>query len=87
MGGLSNTYEYLKIRVDQIADARGVLFTKQLHFIEKSLERLEKGQVLNIFCSDNINKEMIPKWIKDHGHTFLSIIEESSYYKILLRKG
>ncbi len=87
MGGLSNTYEYLKIRVDQIADARGVLFTKQLLFIEKSLDRLEKGEVLNIFCSDTENKEKIPKWINDHGHVFLSIIDESSYYKILLRKG
>jgi TusA-related sulfurtransferase len=87
MKGTIVNFEYLKIRVNQIADARGVVFNKQLYFIEEALERLEKGQVLSIYCSDYNNKDNMPLWIENHGHTYLSIIDKTSYFKILIRKG
>lgn len=87
MNNFITNFEEVKIKVDQIADARGIIFTNQLHFVAKALEQLEKGQVLNMFCSDTENKEHIPLWVEQHGHVFLSFIEERGYFKILIVKG
>ena len=81
------TYEVMKIRVDQIADARGIIFSEKLRFVEKALDTMQKGEVLSIFCSDIQHKEDIPSWVKRSGHIFLGIIEESNYFKILIQKA
>jgi TusA-related sulfurtransferase len=81
------TYEYLKIKVDQIADARGIIFSDKLHFVEKALSSLLIGQTLSIYCSDNYHKDEIPQWIKKHGHHYLGIIDEEGFFKILIQKG
>lgn len=81
------SYEYIKIKVDQIADARGIIFSTKLYFVEKALTTMLKGQVLSIYCSDLYHKEEIPLWIKKHGHHFLGIIDEGSFFKILIKKG
>jgi TusA-related sulfurtransferase len=79
-------YEYLKVRVDLIADARGIIFTDKLKFVEKALESLAPGKILCIYCSDTEHKNMIPDWLKDKGHRFLGIVDEKHYFKILIQK-
>ena len=81
------TYEVMKIRVDRIADARGIIFSDKLKFVENALDTLNKGEVLSIYCSDMQHKEEIPDWVRISGHVFLGIIEESNYFKIIIQKG
>lgn len=83
----ANNYVNLKIRVDQIADARGIIFTEKLKFVENALERVDKGGILCIFCSDKYHMNEIPEWITGLGHLFMGIIEEKNYFKILIKKN
>jgi TusA-related sulfurtransferase len=79
-------YVDLRIRVDQIADARGIIFTEKLKFVEQALECLQPGEILCVYCSDNHHKNEIPNWISELGHLFLGIMEENQYFKILIKK-
>ena len=80
-------YEFLKIRIDRIADARGIIFSEKIKFIETALASMQSGEILKIYCSDHQHKAVIPRWIKNNGHHFLSIIDESNYFKILIQKS
>jgi len=80
-------YEFLKVRIDRIADARGITFSRKFLFIDKAMESMQKGQILKIYCSDKKHKDKIPEWITQRGHIFLSIVDEANYYKILVQKG
>lgn len=79
--------ETIKIRIDRIADARGIVFSDKLRFVEMSIETMDPGEVLLIYCSDYHHKSEIPKWVTEHGHFILSIIEENQYFKIIIKKG
>jgi TusA-related sulfurtransferase len=83
----ASNYINLKIRVDQLADARGIIFTDKLKFVESALESLDHDEILCIYCSDQHHKSEIPNWIKERGHVFLGIIEKPNYFKILIKKN
>jgi TusA-related sulfurtransferase len=81
-----SNYEFIKIKVDQLADARGIIFSKKLKFVEEALAQIQEGQVLCIYCSDHEHKALIPEWIELKGHSFLGIIDENHFFKILIKK-
>jgi CheY-like chemotaxis protein len=46
----------------------------------------EKGQVMEVLSADEGTRRDIPKWCNKKGFEYLGTIEESGYFKILLRK-
>jgi len=79
-------YEQFKLRVDRIADTRGITFNEKLMYIEKAMEYLESGQVLTVYCSDFAHRQFIPEWIRQKGYIFLGMVDESTYFKIIMLK-
>lgn len=87
MKTIETNFEYLKVKVDLIADARGIIFSDKLKFVQKALESLSIGEVLCIYCSDLQHKHEIPNWVNQKGHQFLGIVEETHFFKILIKKN
>jgi len=80
-------FEEFKLRIDQIADARGITFSEKMAFIENAMNHLKSGQILQVFCSDLKHKKQIPDWLKQQGYLCLGIINQSNFFKIILIKS
>ena len=83
----NKTYEHLKIQIDKVVDARGIIFSDKLIIVSESLQSIEPGEMILIYCSDLIHKEKIPTWVEQNNHHLISIIDERNYFKIIIKKG
>jgi TusA-related sulfurtransferase len=81
------TQELEKIQVDKMVDARGTACPGPLLAAKKAIGVIETGQIMEILSSDEGTKKDVPKWAMKKGHEYLGTIEESVYFKILMRKG
>ncbi len=81
-----NTEELVNIKVDKSVDARGTSCPGPLLAAKKAIGQIEKGQVMEVLSADEGTKRDIPKWCTKKGFEYLGTIEESGFFKILLRK-
>ncbi len=81
-----NAEELLQVKVDKSVDARGTSCPGPLLAAKKAIGEIEKGQVMEILSADEGTKRDIPKWCGKKGFEYLGTIEESGFYKIILRK-
>lgn len=79
-------FEQCNIRVHMMADARGVLFDENLKQVDNALKLLKSGEILMLYSSDFKNQDKLPGWINKSGNLFLGMINEYSFYKILIIK-
>ncbi len=80
------TEELTAITVDKSVDARGTSCPGPLLAAKKAIGQIEKGQVMEVLSADEGTKRDIPKWCTKKGFEYLGTIEESGFFKILLRK-
>lgn len=80
------TEELTAVKVDKSIDARGTSCPGPLLAAKKAIGQIEKGQVMEVLSADEGTKRDIPKWCQKKGFEYLGTIEESGYFKILLRK-
>ena len=81
-----NEEELKAVKVDKSVDARGTSCPGPLLAAKKAIGQIEKGQVMEVLSADEGTKRDIPKWCTKKGLEYLGTIEESGFYKILLRK-
>ena len=81
------TAEELKsLDVTKSVDARGTACPGPLLEAKKAIGTIKSGEIMEILSADEGTRVDIPKWRGKQGHEYLGTIEESGYYKILLRK-
>jgi len=80
------TEELQEIKVDKTIDARGTSCPGPLLAAKKAIGQIDKGQVMEVLSADEGTKRDIPKWCNKKGFEYLGTIEESGFFKILLRK-
>ncbi len=78
--------ELTALNVDKSVDARGTSCPGPLLAAKKAIGQIEKGQVMEVLSADEGTKRDIPKWCAKKGFEYLGTIEESGFYRILLRK-
>ena len=82
-----DTAELEKVQVDKVVDARGTACPGPLLAAKKAIAEIQSGQIMEILSSDEGTKRDVPKWAMKKGHDYLGTIEESGYFKILMKKG
>jgi len=80
------TEELVQVTVDKSVDARGTSCPGPLLAAKKAIGQIEKGQVMEVLSADEGTRRDIPKWCTKKGFEYLGTIEDSGYYKIILRK-
>jgi len=78
--------ELIAVAVDKSIDARGTSCPGPLLAAKKAIGQIEKGQVMEVLSADEGTKRDIPKWCGKKGFEYMGTIEESGFFKILLRK-
>lgn len=80
------TDELKNISVTKSVDARGTACPGPLLEAKKAIGTIKAGDVMEVLSADEGTRVDIPKWCAKQGHEYLGTIEESGFYKILLRK-
>ncbi len=80
------TEELVQVTVDKSVDARGTSCPGPLLAAKKAIGQIEKGQVMEVLSADEGTRRDIPKWCTKKGFEYLGTIEDSGFYKIILRK-
>ncbi len=80
------TEELMQLKIDKSVDARGTSCPGPLLAAKKAIGQIEKGQIMEVLSADEGTKRDIPKWCNKKGFEYLGTIEESGFYRILLRK-
>ena len=78
--------ELSQINIDKVVDARGTSCPGPLLAAKKAIGQISEGQVMEVLSADEGTKRDIPKWCTKKGYEYLGTIEESGFYKILLKK-
>jgi TusA-related sulfurtransferase len=79
-------FEQCKVYVNLVADVRGVRLDEELKQVELSMARLKRGEFLLLYSTDFKNQDKLPEWINNHGYLFLGMMNDSSFYKVLVLK-
>ena len=80
------TEELVQVTVDKSVDARGTSCPGPLLAAKKAIGQIEKGQVMEVLSADEGTRRDIPKWCNKKGFEYLGTIEESGFFKILMKK-
>ncbi len=78
--------ELAQVTIDKSVDARGTSCPGPLLAAKKAIGQIEKGQVMEVLSADEGTRRDIPKWCNKKGFEYLGTIEDSGYFKIILRK-
>ena len=78
--------ELAQVAVDKSVDARGTSCPGPLLAAKKAIGQIEKGQVMEVLSADEGTRRDIPKWCNKKGFEYLGTIEESGFFKILMKK-
>ena len=81
-----NTEELTALQVAKTVDARGTACPGPLLEAKKAIGTINSGEIMEVLSADEGTKHDIPKWCNKKGHEYLGAVEESGYFKILLRK-
>lgn len=81
-----NTEELASVAIDKSVDARGTSCPGPLLAAKKAIGQIETGQVMEVLSADEGTRRDIPKWCQKKGYEYLGTMEESGFFKILLRK-
>ncbi|MEA3318347.1 MAG: sulfurtransferase TusA family protein [Bacteroidota bacterium] len=82
-----NEEELKAVEINKSIDARGTACPGPLLAAKKAIGALASGEIMEILSADEGTKKDIPKWAKKKGHEYLGTIEESGYFKIIMKKA
>ncbi len=78
--------ELMSVAIDKSIDARGTSCPGPLLAAKKAIGQISKGQTMEVLSADEGTKRDIPKWCNKKGFEYLGTIEESGFFKIIIRK-
>ncbi len=68
-------------------DARGRVCPLPLFYTKKEIEKMKSGEELEVLTDDDIAKNSIPQWSREHGHEIVKVEESGSELKVIIRKN
>ena len=81
-----NAEELLAVTINKSVDARGTSCPGPLLAAKKAIGQINEGEVMEVLSADEGTRRDIPKWCNKKGYEYLGTIEDSGFYKILLKK-
>jgi len=72
---------------DVVLDAIGLLCPMPAVKTAMKLEKMKKGEVIEVLTSDHISKTDLPAWCKETGNQLVDIEDEGDIFKIRIRKN
>ncbi len=75
-----------EIKADKLLDARGLSCPMPMLKLKKEIEKLQSGQILEMWGTDPGTKNELKSWCEKTGNELLEITEESGYTRFLIRK-
>jgi len=74
------------IKADEVLDCKGLSCPMPMLKTKKALQKLQSGQILEVWGTDPGSKNDIPNMCKKEGHEFLGFIDEAGYTRYFIRK-
>ncbi len=68
-------------------DARGRVCPLPLFYTKKEIEKMKSGEELEVWVNDDIAKNSIPQWSREHGHEIVKVEESDSDLRVIIRKN
>ncbi|MCL7413125.1 MAG: sulfurtransferase TusA family protein [ANME-2 cluster archaeon] len=67
-------------------DTRGKVCPLPLFYTKKVIDSLKSGDEIEVLTDDEVAKNAIPKWSKEHGHKIVNLEELNGDCKMIIRK-
>ena len=74
------------IKADEVLDCKGLSCPMPMLKIKKAVQKLQSGQILEVWGTDPGTKNEVPKLCEKEGCELLGIIDESGYTKYYIKK-
>ena len=75
------------VEIHRTLDVTGTLCPLPVIEVRTAMDKMEKGQVLQVIASDPGSRRDIPAWARRTGHELLEVKESGDKFIFLLRKG
>jgi tRNA 2-thiouridine synthesizing protein A len=72
---------------DKVLDLRGLTCPAPILKTKRAVDRLEAGQVIEVWGTDPGTKSDMPAWARQAGHEFLGYKDGGDFTKFYIRKG
>ncbi len=72
---------------DVVLDAVGLLCPMPAVKTAMELEKMKKGEVIEVLTSDHISKTDLPVWCRETGNQLVDIKDDGEILKIRIRKA
>ncbi len=82
-----NQDELNALEVAKVVDARGTACPGPLLEAKRGMAEVPIDGIMEVLSSDEGTNDDIPLWAKKVGHEYLGNIEESSYWRVFVRRG
>jgi tRNA 2-thiouridine synthesizing protein A len=67
-------------------DARGRICPLPLFYTKKKMDELKTGEELEVLTDDDIAKNTIPQWSREHGYEIVTVEESGSEFRVVIKK-
>jgi len=74
------------IKPDEVLDCKGLSCPMPMLKIKKALQKLQSGQILEVWGTDPGTKNEVSKFCEKEGHELLGIIDEPGYTRFFIKK-
>ncbi|MBI2866612.1 MAG: sulfurtransferase TusA family protein [Chloroflexi bacterium] len=76
-----------EVKADQVLDTKGELCPMPVVRARLALDKLQRGQVLQVLATDPASCDDFPAFCRAQGHTLVEGKGEHGTYVFLIRKG
>ncbi len=80
------TEELKNLTVTKTVDARGTACPGPLLEAKKAIGTINAGDIMEVLSADEGTKVDIPKWCNKKGYEYLGTVEESGFFKVMMKK-
>jgi len=68
-----------------LVDARNLLCPMPVIRVQDAVENLAPGTLIKAVCTDPGVLHDIPAWVRVHGHTLISAVEDNDEYIVIVK--
>ena len=67
-------------------DARGLFCPEPVFRTKIEIEKMQSGEILNVFADDPAAEEDISRWVKRNGHELLDLKKDGNVIEFSIKK-
>lgn len=79
--------ELKNLKLEKVVDGRGMSSPDPLLAARCFIMELPKGEIIEIYASDENSSQDLTLWANKAGHEYLGTLEYPGYKGIIIRKG